>query len=172
MLLLLCNPPFTRMACLVTCINKIAPVVGCILFHFILAYIEIHVHTRVTRPTRYNKIVADLYSPCIVLNTSKFLQVNTFLVELVRSGIALWFLHAQAVFTYSYAPWYFHSFLSSSLYSKLVNLPNAHSIHQSIISTKGSSYRIQGCRYTMLEDQSECLYLSSSMESYNKFGSM
>ena len=124
MLLLLCNPPFTRMARLVTCINKIAPVVGCILFHFILAYIEIHVHTRVTRPTRYNKIVADLYSPCIVLlNTSKFLQVNTFLVELVRSSIALWFLHAQAVFTYSYAPWYFHSFLSSSLQICPMHIP-------------------------------------------------
>ena len=67
-----------------------------------LAYIAIHVHTRATRPTRCNKIVADLYSPCIVLNTSEFLQVNTFLVELVRSGIALWSLHVHVVFTWSY----------------------------------------------------------------------
>ena len=29
-----------------------------------LAYLDIHVHIRVTRPTRHNKIVADLYSPC------------------------------------------------------------------------------------------------------------
>ena len=73
-----------------------------------LAYLYIHVHIRVTRPIRWNKIVADLYSPChcliyfrIFISGHLSYRAGKVWYSLVVFTCSCSALHARAVFTYS-----------------------------------------------------------------------